>query len=338
MKTAFGEYRRLAKSALGFSSLWLGEDHLLYVRGSGFLLPFSEEYKRFRYRDIQSVAMAKTSGLAWGAIGYIAGLLVVAAIGFAFLFNRPPDDVALLLVTLLGPLPLCVILAALLIRHLALGPRCLFELKTALKREPINAISRLGKGREALTSIAEKVRRAQEDLVPSKDAADESIPQRPNETLTGLQIPKPTLLAFGSQVALGVSIVLLLHLPGMILAGLVLVAAIVTGAPLLMSFAGSLRNPAPDSVRKLLWAQLVSEIALGTTASIFYIDQAINDPSLTVDVLGPLRAFADISALGGFVFYLVFLIVALSQIGIGIAGLVRTRNWRVALSRPASAE
>ncbi|MCB1230787.1 MAG: hypothetical protein KDN19_11000 [Verrucomicrobiae bacterium] len=337
MKTAFGEYRRLAKSALGFSSLWLGEDHLLYVRGSGFLLPFSEEYKRFRYRDIQSVTIAETSGLVWGAIGYLAGLLVVAGIGFAFLFNRPPDDIALLVITLLGPLPLCVLFLALLIRHLALGPRCLFELRTALKREPINAINRLGRGRETLAILGEKIRRAQEDLVPDEgDRAASSATPRPTAKPPGLEIPKPTLLAFGSQVALGVAIILLLHLSGMVLAGLALVIAIFSGTPLLMSFAGSLRHPTPDSVRKLLWAQLVAEILLGTTASVFYVDQAINDPSLTVNVLGPLRAFADISALGGFVFYLLFLLVALAQIGIGISGIIRTRQWQETLTRPAS--
>jgi len=46
------------------SSLWFGEDHLVYVRGSGMTMPFSEECKRYCYRDIQVVSIAKTSRAA----------------------------------------------------------------------------------------------------------------------------------------------------------------------------------------------------------------------------------------------------------------------------------
>ena len=46
------------------SSLWLGEDHLGYVRGTGLMMPYSEEYKRYRYSDIQAVSIAKTSRVA----------------------------------------------------------------------------------------------------------------------------------------------------------------------------------------------------------------------------------------------------------------------------------
>lgn len=53
------EYRRLPGKRRGFfnvSSVWAGPDHLLLVRGSRF----REEYKRFYYRDVQAVAVART--------------------------------------------------------------------------------------------------------------------------------------------------------------------------------------------------------------------------------------------------------------------------------------
>ena len=61
MKAFSDSYRCLARDPLGLSSLWLGEDDLVYVKGSGFLMPFTEEYKRFRLGEIQSFSVAKTS-------------------------------------------------------------------------------------------------------------------------------------------------------------------------------------------------------------------------------------------------------------------------------------
>ncbi len=52
------EYRKLPGKRRGFiypSSVWAGPDHLLLVRGSRF----REEYKRFYYRDVQAIAVAR---------------------------------------------------------------------------------------------------------------------------------------------------------------------------------------------------------------------------------------------------------------------------------------
>src|ERR1700684_1248315 len=52
-------YRKLPGSRRGFfqkSSVWAGPDHLLLVRGSRF----RDEYKRFYYRDVQAIAVART--------------------------------------------------------------------------------------------------------------------------------------------------------------------------------------------------------------------------------------------------------------------------------------
>src|SRR5213593_2882508 len=60
------EYRRLTRSRVrhtGFftlastrSSLWLGKDHLLNIDSNRY----TEEYKRFYFRDIQSITIRKT--------------------------------------------------------------------------------------------------------------------------------------------------------------------------------------------------------------------------------------------------------------------------------------
>ncbi len=325
MTTAFGEYRRLARGALGFSSVWLGGDHLLQVKGGGFILPFSEEYQRFRYRDIQAITLARGAGVWPGALAYLAGLAVTIAVGFFLLFQREPGEIALLIFTLALPLPIGVLLLALLIRHVVLGPLCVFEIQTTLKQETLPAIRRWHQGRESLARLAEKVRVAQADLVAG--VADDA-PPAPDIAPEPLRVPTFTTTAFAIQAALGAVLVLLLHLPSLALAGLMLVLAILSGTPLLVALGNSTRQPAPEPLRRMLWTQLVAEIGLGVTATVYFIDQAINDPTFTLGLLGPVEAFSDISALGGFVFYLLFLVVGLAQLGIGFVGLAKTRHWR----------
>jgi hypothetical protein len=57
-ETVTAQYRKLPGSRRGFiqkSSVWAGPDHLLLVRGSRF----RDEYKRFYYRDVQAIAVAR---------------------------------------------------------------------------------------------------------------------------------------------------------------------------------------------------------------------------------------------------------------------------------------
>lgn len=338
MTHSFGEYQRLARSALGFSSVWLGADHLLQIKGSGFLLPFSEEYQRFRYRDIQACTLARTASVWPRSLAYLVGLAATIAVGFFLLFQREPGEIALLATTLAIPLPIGVMLLALLIRHLVLGPLCVCEIRTTLSKESLPAIRRWHQGREALARLSEKVHAAQADLADREDSRDSTgeTPANREADRPSLRVPTFTTAAFTIQASLGAILVLLLHLPSLILAGLMLGLAVLSGTPLLVALGNSTRHPTPEPLRRLLWTQLVAEIGLGATATVYFIDQAINDPSLTTSLVGILEAFADISALGGFVFYLLFLIVGLAQMSLAFAGLARTRHWQNQLSSPIS--
>jgi hypothetical protein len=72
------EYRRLPGRRRGFlypSSVWAGADHLLLVRGSRF----REEYKRFYYRDVQAIAVARAPRFHFSTrSGLIAYLILIA--------------------------------------------------------------------------------------------------------------------------------------------------------------------------------------------------------------------------------------------------------------------
>ncbi len=78
MKKQFGDYRRLARGIFGCSSLWAGGEHLLYVRGTGLLLPVFEDYVRVSYKDLRAVALVRTYTSLWWNITFGAGCLLFA--------------------------------------------------------------------------------------------------------------------------------------------------------------------------------------------------------------------------------------------------------------------
>ena len=83
------KYKRLTRErgpaqfsilAMSRSSLWLGDDHLLFLECTGY----SETYKRFFFRDIQAFTIRKTKTRAvwnwvWGIFLVLSGLIIWAA-------------------------------------------------------------------------------------------------------------------------------------------------------------------------------------------------------------------------------------------------------------------
>lgn len=312
-------------------SLWRGSDHLLYVKGSGFLLPFSEEYQRFRYADIRSLVMARTSGTGWGAVGYGLGFAAAAAICFAMLFFREPGDVPGLVLTLALPFPVALAMLALLVRHVILGPRCAFEVQTAVKRERLLPVGRLHQGRELLALIDGLARQAQAALETTE--ADREVGGRVTvgEAALSLRIPGAALPAFLVQSFGGILLLALLHVPGLLLSFGAAAAALAGAVPLLMALAGSVRHPCPQSIRQALWVQMAAALFTAAVAGVFLVDQAISDPAVTLDMLGPFEVLAEIGSLGGFAFYLIFLGSGLATLGAGLVGIASVRRWRARL-------
>ena len=80
MKKAFGEYQRLAKSFLGFSSLWQGGDHLLYIKGSGWVVQSLEaalwafnRANSFKEAVLTAVNLGDDSDTTGAITGQLAG-------------------------------------------------------------------------------------------------------------------------------------------------------------------------------------------------------------------------------------------------------------------------
>ena len=167
------EYQRLTRArsrsafAVAFisrSCLWLGKDHLLCVDTSGY----TETYKRFYFRDIQTVIlMASNRRAIWN---WVLG---------------PPT--AIFLVLLLGSLPytgstgsssnlgeivcfafLASVFAVALLINSFLGPSCICHLRTAVQMEELPSLSRLRRARKVLNRIRPFLVAAQGELSPGE--------------------------------------------------------------------------------------------------------------------------------------------------------------------------
>ena len=171
--SAFSDnHQRLARDLFGLSSLWLGEGHLVYVKGTGFLVPFTEEYKRFRLSEIQAVNVARTSRTGLSLL-YLFGLLLASLVVTLLLVlaetMRPITVVALSFCFAMGLVSL-----ALLVRHLILGPTCVCDIQTRLSRERIRPLNRYHRTLETVNRIDRLVRESQAGVLVGGGTRDSS--------------------------------------------------------------------------------------------------------------------------------------------------------------------
>jgi len=155
------------------ASLWAGREHLLYVFSTGY----TEEYKRFYYRDIQAIVTRKTNrGSAWNFLSALSLFL------FALLaLTRTTTTVAIIFWILSG-LSLLV-----LIGNLLLGPTCICHLQTAVSREELPSLSRERNAMKAVTLLKPLIEGAQGMLTPEEIAARsaEFVQQHEPASLSG---------------------------------------------------------------------------------------------------------------------------------------------------------
>ena len=84
MAKAPKEYRRLTRNAAGlgsYASLWLGADHLVIVRSSGY----HENYARLLLSDLKGIFLTVTHrrmwwGIFWGVMAGWSALVLIAAL------------------------------------------------------------------------------------------------------------------------------------------------------------------------------------------------------------------------------------------------------------------
>lgn len=152
------EYHRLARasrrsgSRLTFglyrSSLWMGRDHLLSITEG----PYSEDYKRFHFRDIQAITVCITNRRRiWNAV---LSLLTVAT--FAALQRLFSSEVAIAVTLGLFGVPLLV--------NNIRGTTCKVYLRTLVQTEELASLDRLRKAHRILDRIRPLISTAQGQL------------------------------------------------------------------------------------------------------------------------------------------------------------------------------
>ena len=147
-------YRRLPGRKAGFLSycrLWLGTDHLLLARTTGF----SEEYKRFYFRDIQAVVTRRTERRE-----ILSVVLAFTAIVFGVLSVFTDSGWRIFLFVMTG-----TVLLALLVNWLR-GPTCVCHLRTAVQTEELSPLKRFRVTRKVIERLKPSIEKAQGPLAP----------------------------------------------------------------------------------------------------------------------------------------------------------------------------
>lgn len=338
MKAFSDQYQPLAKDLFGLSSLWLGEDHLVYVKGSGFILPFTEEYKRFRLSEIQAVNVAKTSRTGWIFLylfGLLLGSLIVTLILVVAESMRPITVIGLSLGFALGLVSL-----GLLARHLILGPTCVCDIQTRLSRERIRPLNRYHRTLEMVRRIDGLVRDRQADvrIGGESDGTDTSSVASSARAVDFFQVPRVVPISFGAFLVLGLGGLSGLHLESLGLTAFVLFMILATSLVLLLALIAVVRKPTPDSLRTVLWLLLGLHFLVIGIGTVYYLVVATREPAYTVGLTGPLEAYAAIPSEGGMALYGVFAGLLGGMTGISFTGLILAGKWRKKIRLAAKLE
>jgi len=155
MAAAKMKYKRVPGGRRGFfrrASLWLGDDHLLAVTG----WRFTEDYKRYYYRDIQALVLARTRRWAVTLPWFVVALCLAT-----FALVAQAGSIAWL--PEVGWNLLLALALAWLFVSLKASVRC--SIQTAVSREELPSILRLWSAQRALRILADRIAQAQGTLV-----------------------------------------------------------------------------------------------------------------------------------------------------------------------------
>ena len=159
-------YRRLPGKHAGLFNhgrLWLGSDHLLMVRATGY----SEEYNRFFFRDIQAIIARKTeqreiANIVFALVAIVMGVLAVTT----------QNGWRVFWTTLAGSF-----LFLLLVNWL-LGPTCACHIRTAVQTTELPTLKRWRRARKVLERLRPLIREAQGTLAPAPQPQEQQSPSQ----------------------------------------------------------------------------------------------------------------------------------------------------------------
>jgi hypothetical protein len=128
-------------------TVWMAQDHLLLILRNGY----TENYKRFYFRDIQAIIIRKTVTSLVGNI-----FLIILALGFFLWAADISDSVGRIVLALLGGFFLFLFLLS-----LWRGATCVTQIKTAVQTEQLAAWNRMRAARKGMAMIRPRLLEAQ---------------------------------------------------------------------------------------------------------------------------------------------------------------------------------
>jgi hypothetical protein len=171
------------------SALWLGGDHLLLVETSGF----TENYKRFYFRDIQTITVQETRrGRVWnfilGGVLFLIILVTILAIPKSTTAHWSGNEIG-------GGIFLAIfgtVFTVLFLVSLLAGPTCKTHLQTAVQIEELASLSRVRQTRKVMDKIrplmvaaqgqitGEEVSVRMQETIRAQSPAESSKPNPPD--------------------------------------------------------------------------------------------------------------------------------------------------------------
>lgn len=267
MRKSFENYTLLTGNHGRRGSLWKGEDHLLAVEGNGILFPYSEQYRRVDYKNIQAISYVLTKRYALILSALLIPVLGLAA-GAVLAFSAEQNPLAITLSVILLPF-LCMLLL-----HMAMGKTCVCTLQTAVQNLRLKPLTRLKTARKVMGEI-EALCLLHQGALPTEFADAGGAPSQD----TVIPGTKPLWQGSAWVMAAGVSLVLLaaiLVVFGATLLGgvssrpyslsVLYVEAFLGMVALMCSIAGlakAMRTQPPDGLMATLWTSLGIETVGG---------------------------------------------------------------------------
>ncbi len=179
-------YRKLPGRRRGFvkgASLWMASDHLLSVKS----LRIREEYKRFHFRDIQAVTVARVPRFRFSTSDFLGVLLWLAAYFLATML-LPRERWILWIVAAL------MIIAWAFVAFMR-GCRC--RIYTAVSSEELPSLDRTWLARRFFDQLAPRIAEAQGAMPPGWAESAELLTPGPSSPLSPAQQQEQALHSTG---------------------------------------------------------------------------------------------------------------------------------------------
>ncbi|CAN5828946.1 hypothetical protein BH11VER1_BH11VER1_04260 [soil metagenome] len=280
MRKSFENYTRLTGTHGRRGSLWKGEDHLLAVEGNGILYPYSEQYRRVDYKNIQAISYVLTKRYWLVLCALLIPILGLAG-GAALAFSAEKIPLAITLSVILLPF------LAILIVHMVMGKTCVCTLQTAVQNLRLRPLTRINKARQVMSEI-ESLCLLHQAAMPT-EFTDAPTPQKE------VELPGTKPMWRGSAWVTTAGIALVIMAATLVVFGATLLSGLTSrsyslGVLYLEAFAGmtalgcsiagltkAMKTQTPDGLMATLWTSLGLEVLGGGAIYLLVVFQSMAD-------------------------------------------------------------